>query len=376
MSLWDKLRRTPVRDVLKEAARVARTGTRFEPRFLRGRALGVYSVSFWLTRRCNLKCDMCWVERSARAEGEKYLRSADELTLDELCRVVDDVRRYRPRIGITGGEPFVRPDAVDFIAHVKSRGLRCGVNTNGLFLVRNAAALVEVGLDNVMVSLDGPADVHDKMRGVAGSWERAYAGLRAILEERADAGTRKPYVKVTATITEDNYDRLAETAELLSELPLDELTFQHVWFTTPSIAAAQKHQFERLFGQGTTYLQGFVYDPSGIDLLKLERETEAIKKTRHPFPVNFYPILSPEELRPYYLEPARPLRPRCFSRWLRVDVMPDGTATPCLGLEVGNVREAPFGEIWNNELFREFRRYVARRGTFPGCARCCGLYSD
>lgn len=319
---------------------------------------------------------MCWVERSARAEGEEYLRSGDELTLDELRKVVDDVGRYRPRIGITGGEPFVRPDAVDFIAHVNGRGLRCGVNTNGMFLARDAAELVDVGLDNVMVSLDGPIDVHDRIRGVPGSWERVYEGSRALLERRAEAGTRKPYVRVTTTITGDNYDRLAETAAVLSELPLDELTFQHVWFTTPSIAAAQRYQFERLFGQDTTYLQGFVYDPSGIDLYKLESEMKAIERTRHPFPVNFYPDLTRDELRRYYLEPARPLRPRCFSRWLRVDVMPDGTVTPCLGLEVGNVRENPFSEIWNNGLFREFRRYVARRGTFPGCARCCGLYSD
>ncbi|UCE26754.1 MAG: radical SAM protein, partial [Candidatus Coatesbacteria bacterium] len=232
------------------------------------------------------------------------------------------------------------------------------------------------GLDNVMVSLDGPADVHDTIRGVAGSWDRAYEGLRTLLEERANAGTRKPYVKVTTTITEDNYDRLAETADLLSELPLDELTFQHVWFTTPSIAAAQRHQFKNLYGQDTTYLQGFVYDPSGIDLGKLEEEMGAIERTEYPFPVNFYPRLSPRELRLYYLEPARPLRRRCFSRWLRVDIMPDGAVTTCLVLEVGNVRERSFGEIWNGELFREFRRYVARRGTFPGCARCCGLYSD
>ncbi|UCE28307.1 MAG: radical SAM protein, partial [Candidatus Coatesbacteria bacterium] len=352
MSLLGKLRRTSPRDVLKEAGRVVRTRTRFEPRFLRGRALGVYSVSFWLTRRCNLKCDMCWVERSARAEGEEYLRSTNELTLDELRKVVDDVRRYRPRIGITGGEPFVRPDAVDFIAYVMSSGLRCGVNTNGMFLSRDAAELVGAGLDNVMVSLDGPADVHDRIRGVAGSWGRAYEGLRVLLDARVNAGTRKRYVKVTTTITDDNCDRIADTAELLSKLPLDELTFQHVWFTTPSIAAAQRHQFKNLFGQDTTYLQGFVYYPSGIDLDKLEDEMQAIEQTEYQFPVNFYPRLSPGELRAYYLEPARPLRSRCFSRWLRVDIMPDGTVTPCLGLEVGNVREKPFGEIWNGELFQ------------------------
>lgn len=376
MTFWDKLGRTRPGDFLMEVARVLRTKTRVEPRFLAGRALRPYSVSFWLTRRCNLRCDMCWVERSAWAEGEEYVRAAEELTLDELCRVVDEVARWRPRIGITGGEPFVRPDALDFITHVKARGLRCGVNTNGMFLERDAGALLEAGLDNIMVSVDGPPEVHDRIRGVPGSWARAYDGLVRLLDARAETGARKPYVKVTTTITPDNYDRLRDTATLLSGLPLDELTFQHPWFTTASVAAAQRALFKGLFGQDTTYLQGFVYDPSGIDVDDLARELEAITRGKWLFTVNVYPPMSGDELRAYYEEPTRALRERCFSRWLRVDVMPDGTITPCLGLAVGNVRDEPFGRIWNGEVFREFRRYIAAKGTVAGCARCCGLYSD
>ena len=143
-------------ELLREAVKRARVALKLERRLGRGRALAPYAVSFWLTRRCNLNCGMCWVEHSRRLEGDAYLRARDELTLGELKNVVDDIARWRPRIGVTGGEPFLRRDALDFIAYVKSRGLRCGANTNGTFLGRDAEALVDVGLDSIMVSVDGP----------------------------------------------------------------------------------------------------------------------------------------------------------------------------------------------------------------------------
>ncbi|MEE8639505.1 MAG: radical SAM protein, partial [bacterium] len=118
-------------ELLREAVKRARVALKLERRLGRGRALAPYAVSFWLTRRCNLNCEMCWVEHSRRLEGDAYLRARDELTLGELKNVVDDIARWRPRVGVTGGEPFLRRDALDFIAYVKSRGLRCGANTNG-----------------------------------------------------------------------------------------------------------------------------------------------------------------------------------------------------------------------------------------------------
>jgi MoaA/NifB/PqqE/SkfB family radical SAM enzyme len=368
--------RTPG-ELLREAVKRARVALKLERRLGRGRALAPYAVSFWVTRRCNLNCEMCWVEHSRRLEGDEYLRARDELTLDELKAVVDDIARWRPRVGITGGEPFLRRDALEFIAHVKSRGLRCGANTNGTFLARDAEALVETGLDSIMVSVDGPPAVHDGQRRSPGSFLRTKEGLDALLAARAASGRRTPYVKVTCTVTNANVDSLASLPTLFADLPLDEFTFQHQWFTDQENADAQRALFAELFGRDTTYLQGFVAaEMPPVDVDALRRRVKAIQGKSWPFTVNFYPGLDERELGPFYESPRRNFRNECFSRWLRADVFPDGTVSPCLGLDVGNVREKPFSEIWNGPAFRRFRAELAGRGLFPGCSRCCGLFSD
>ena len=370
-----KIARRSPGEVLREGFRRARVALKLERSLGRGRALGPYAVSFWLTRRCNLNCEMCWVEHSRRLEGDAYLRTREELTLGELKGVIDDVVRWRPRVGVTGGEPFLRRGALDFIAYVKSRGLRCGANTNGTFLARDAAAVVESGLDGIMVSVDGPPAVHDRVRRSPGSFVKTKEGLGALLAARGRG--RPPYVKITCTITNANVASLAGLPALFMDLPLDEFTFQHLWFTDQDTADAQRALFAKIFGQDTTYLQGFVTpDIPPVDVEELRRQVTAIKKKRWPFPVNFYPDLDDAALATFYENPRHNFREACFSRWLRADVLPDGTVSPCLGLDVGNVRDKPFSEIWNGAAFRRFRRELAARGVFAGCSRCCGLFSD
>jgi len=371
-----KIARRSPGELLRELERRGRVALKLE-RGLGGRALAPYALSFWLTRRCNLSCDMCWVQHSRDLEGEAYVRAERELTLAELAAVVDDVARWRPRVGITGGEPFLRRDAVDFVRHVKDRGLRCGVNTNGTFLARDAEALVDAGLDSVMVSVDGPPEVHDRQRGVPGSFLRTKEGVDALLAARASRGARAPYVKVTCTITDENVSSLATLPTLFADLPLDEFTFQHLWFTDAATADAQRALFNELFGRDTTYLKGFVSEKiPPLDVAALREHIAAVRRKSWPFAVNFYPDLNERDVNLFYDGTRHSFRGKCFSRWLRADVLPDGTVTPCLGLEVGNVRETPFPEIWNGPALRLFRREVARRGVFPGCSRCCGLFSD
>jgi len=372
----EKARRRSPGELAGELGRRFRTVTMLE-RALGGRAFAPYAVSFWVTRRCNLDCYMCWVAAAKGHEGAAYLRADEELTLDELKSVIDDIKRWRPRIGVTGGEPFLRRDTLDFLTCIKACGLRCGVNTNGTYLARDAAALVAMGLDSIMVSVDGPPEVHDRVRRLPGSFERARAGIAAVLDERRRRGTPTPYVKLTCTVTDQNLPHLAEATAAFQDLPIDEFTFQHRWFTNAATAAAQRRLFAALFSQETTYLEGFVAGTiPPLDVAALEEERRRVLAAAWPFAVNFYPDLRDGELTTFYQDPTRALRRPCFSRWLRLDILPWGGITPCLGLELGNVRQMPLTRIWRSGGYREFRRQLAKRGFFPGCARCCGLFSD
>jgi cyclic pyranopterin phosphate synthase len=115
-----------------------------------GRQIGDLRVS--VTDRCNFRCQYCMP-----AEGLPWLERSEILSFEEVERLVrlfvsmgvGDVR-------LTGGEPLVRrefPRLVSMLAPIP--GLNdLSLTTNGYMLERDAAALVEAGIQRVNVSID------------------------------------------------------------------------------------------------------------------------------------------------------------------------------------------------------------------------------
>src|SRR5919198_1445663 len=115
-----------------------------------GRLIGDLRVS--VTDRCNFRCQYCMP-----AEGLPWLERSELLSFEEIERVVrgmvlmgiEDVR-------LTGGEPLVRrefPRLVGMLSGIE--GLKdLSLTTNGYLLERDAAALVEAGINRVNVSID------------------------------------------------------------------------------------------------------------------------------------------------------------------------------------------------------------------------------
>ena len=102
-----------------------------------------------------------------------------ELTADQIIEVT---RRFRERLGIrkvrfVGGEPLLREDLPDILGTI-SRWCTTEVVTNGTTITeRVAERLVESGLHQLRVSIDGPEPIHDQLRG-AGSFRRTLEGWR------------------------------------------------------------------------------------------------------------------------------------------------------------------------------------------------------
>ena len=115
-----------------------------------GRRIGDLRVS--VTDRCNFRCQYCMP-----ADGLPWLERSEILTFEEIERLVcmfvsmgvGDVR-------LTGGEPLVRRDFPRLVSKLAAiDGLRdLSVTTNGYLLERDAAALVEAGIQRVNVSID------------------------------------------------------------------------------------------------------------------------------------------------------------------------------------------------------------------------------
>lgn len=319
---------------------------------------------------------MCWVPREAREARSAPGGRNRELNLAELKSVIDDLGKWRPRITITGGEPFLHPDLIPFAAYIKQKGLRLNLNTNGLLLAKNADWLVALGIDDISVSIDGTPAVHDKIRGTEGAFKLAYEGLKAV--RRARGESFKPIIRVNTTITPQNTAHLIELCQIARELQVDCLSYQHLWFLEPEKRHWHDRLFVKAFGQASPNLKhlDLLCEPIDIDLLYSQLEAIKEKRRHLPFRVYMYPEMGLDDLARYYSTNPRYLKSSCWSRWSRVDILPDGTVTPCLSYKAGNVREESFRQIWNNTRYRDFRRQLHKQGVWPACVRCCGLFSD
>jgi radical SAM protein with 4Fe4S-binding SPASM domain len=170
MALEDVRRRLPVVDALPTP------DSRWTSQSSRKAARAPRWAVWELTLACDQKCVHC----GPRA-GE---RRADELTTEECLRVVEELRELGAgEVVLIGGEAYLRNDFLLVIRAIRDAGMSCTMTTGGLNLTpARARAMVEAGIRSVTFSIDGLEQSHDRVRGVAGSWKRAFAGMTAIRE--------------------------------------------------------------------------------------------------------------------------------------------------------------------------------------------------
>ncbi|MCA9706575.1 MAG: radical SAM protein [Myxococcales bacterium] len=129
-----------------------------------------------LTLACDQKCAHCGPRAGKRRP--------DELTTDECLRVVAELAELGVgEVVLIGGEAYLRNDFILIIRAIREAGMSCTMTTGGLNLSRERAeAMIEAGIGSVTFSIDGLEATHDRLRGVPGSWQRAFEGLRNIRE--------------------------------------------------------------------------------------------------------------------------------------------------------------------------------------------------
>lgn len=334
------------------------------------------AITLFLTHRCNLQCRMCgqWGrEGVTKKQGEQYIKT--ELAADELMSLIDDVARFRPNITLFGGEPLLYGRCIEIIKRIKQRRMHCLIITNGFLLDDLAERIVDSGLDELNVSLDGGAELHDKIRGMSGLFDKIMKGLQKINYFKKKMLRKTPYINLQCTITPDNYLHLEQLIRSAEEADADSLTFHNLIFISRELLAGQK-KYDAMLDSSSLDWNGFISEP-GIKPDLLREKIEKILSGRYRFSIDFYPNFSRWELEEYYNNPCyAPAKMRCLSPWMAAYVLPDGEVRPCLNssYSYGNVLNAKFTEIWNDKNAIKFRRFLKENRAFTVCARCTEVY--
>jgi len=155
------------------------------------------NVGLRITNQCNSKCKYCFVRD----------RPQREMTTEEIKKVIDGMHSMgTQRVGIQGGEVFLRDDAEEIVRYIKSCGMHLSLVTNGLLVPDNMKMVRMV--DCLVVSFDGREKGHENNRIVGGH----KAALNAIRAARSNG----VLVLTITVITKNNIndiDYILETAK-------------------------------------------------------------------------------------------------------------------------------------------------------------------
>lgn len=180
---------------------------------------------FYVTSRCNLRCSHCFYLDE--------LNKHDEMSLEEIekvCRSIAPLSFVR----MTGGEPFLRKDLPEVISafHRHAGTSRMGIITNGTrpeWVQKTVQKIFELSPNvtvDVGVSVDGLQDVHDELRGLKGSFQRAKDTVSELV--KAQKQFPKLQTSTVSTVTAINEPQLDELYDELSSWGVDRLSVNHV----------------------------------------------------------------------------------------------------------------------------------------------------
>lgn len=312
-----------------------------------------FLIQWHLTERCNLKCKHCY------QEGRKI----EELSREQIFAVIDEIAgmlqawreayeiEFQPSFNVTGGEPFLRPDFFDLLERMASIGFEIYVLTNGTVITaERARRLAELRVNGVQVSLEGPQEIHEAIRG-PGSFAASLQGIRTLMA----AGLK---VSINATLSRLNAGHFRGLVALARSLGVPRLGFSRL---LPS-------------GQGRTMLDQML---STARVKELYEEVLSLK-------VDGLEITTGDPMAAQ-MRVSPPTEPEsfpcggCSAGVAGLTILADGVVVPCrrLHIPLGKVGQDSLREIWAAspvlEALRDKSRYSGKCGAcarWSGCRGC------
>jgi MoaA/NifB/PqqE/SkfB family radical SAM enzyme len=267
------------------------------------------TATLQVTTHCQLHCYHC----SAARHRDLARR---ELATEELKSLI----RQSEALGVvnivfTGGEPLLRKDIYELIAHVNRDEANAMMFSNGLLLTEeNVKKLKDAGLFSLYVSIDSAEpETHDRLRRVSRGWEQATAGLKRALDAGLLCG-----ISTYADPRRLHHGEVMEVIELARRIGVHEVT---VFDLVPTGSLLREEEEVLLTEQDKR------------ELCRLEDEVNA--RPGYPQVVTQAHVNGPTGSG-------------CFAAWQQFYATAYGDITPCdfTPLRFGNIREDTLAAIW------------------------------
>ena len=307
--------------------------------------------------RCNCRCVMCDIWK---ANHEKK-----ELSTEWLQRNSEAFERLGVReVVLSGGEALMHSNLWNFCKVLRERRMRVVILSTGLLLEKYAPEIV-ANLNEVIISLDGSREVHDRIRNIPRGFEKISLGVGAIKKIN-------PSFRITArsVVQRENCFDFMNTVRAARAMGLDAISFlaadvstsafnrQEGWsgkrVSEVALSADEAQAFERLLKES------FVVLKKDYDTGFIVENPEKIMRI-----ANYYNAINGNGSFP---------QPVCNAPWVSAVIESDGSVMPCFFHKpYGNIYENDFAAIINSEAAIKFRKSLNVKED-PVCRKCvCSL---
>jgi MoaA/NifB/PqqE/SkfB family radical SAM enzyme len=294
------------------------------------------------------------------------LRQVRELTASDFERYRDDLQALGVRwIVLSGGEPLMHSDLAALFRVLRRDSVRITILSTGI-LLKARAGLITDAIDDVIVSLDGPPDIHDFIRNLPHAFSKLAEGVQAVRELR-------PAMVVAArcTVQKTNHTSLRRTVEAARKLDLNSISFLAADVTSSAFnrpepwpeskqreVALDVREAEEL----DTEIEALIRDyASEIERGFIMESVPKLRRIANHFRAHLGQV-------PF-------VAPRCNAPWVSTVIEADGTVRPCFFQPpIGRLTGPSLDHVLNSDAAIRFRRELDVSADTI-CQKCvCSLY--
>jgi len=287
-----------------------------------------YSATIEPTNFCNLKCPEC---PSGLGRLTRPLGIINLIDFENYCKEISETVFYLQLF--FQGEPLVNKNLPELVGIAHKYNMYVAISTNGILVTETVAQmLIASKIDKVIFSIDGLDENTYQNYRVGGTFEKAFKGLKNLLNEKIAQNCKYPYIEFQFIVMKQNEHQIPQILELSKLDGLNKVTLK-----TMQVYSKQSAEY---FLPSNPKYRRYIIDSSGE--LKIKGK----------------------------------FKNKCYAIWRTAVITWDGNIVSCCfdkdaNFIMGNLKENNFPSIWKNQKFTNFRKAImTNRSKIPMCKNC------
>ncbi|HEX2982072.1 MAG TPA: radical SAM/SPASM domain-containing protein, partial [Ignavibacteriales bacterium] len=255
------------------------------------------------------------------------------LDLDEFKKLIDEIKEHAFYIQLFfQGEPYINKRLPEMIQYAAENNVYVSISTNGLLIdEKKVEKVLDNPPDKLIFSIDGLDEETYQNYRVGGTFAKADAGLRLLLQRKRERGLSKPFVELQFIVMKANEKQIPDVLKYGKELGVDKTALKTM--------------------QVYSYENALQYLPENPKYRRyILKDGEVMMKGK--------------------------MKDHCFALWRTSVITWDGKVVPCCfdkdaHYVLGSLKETKFADIWKSEPYNKFRALILenRKGV-DMCLNC------